>query len=73
MYISEQNRWLHVICISKRDSLPNQLNVGDKYLIDRLTIWIDRDGDVYGFAYLDKNNSPEYIGQVKLSHFKGDY
>ena len=61
--------YLPVVCISIRKSMPDQVKVGNEYFIDRLSIWIDRDGDAYGVIYDAKNN--ERVGELMLSHFRG--
>lgn len=58
--------FLPVVCISERMSMANQIQVGSKYFLDRMTIWIDSDGDSYGIVYDDYGNR---VGQLKLSHF----
>lgn len=59
--------YLPVICISERASVPDQIKVGSTYIIDRLSIWIDQDGNAYGMVY-DAYKNP--IAQLKLSHFR---
>ena len=58
---------LHVICRSIRESNPNQIVIGGQYMIDRLSILIDEDGDAYGTVY-DQNGNR--VGNLLLSHFK---
>ena len=57
---------LPVRCISIRESDPTQIIVGQEYVIDRLTIWMDADGDAYGVVY---DNAGNRIGQMLLKHF----
>lgn len=59
--------YLPVVCISEHVSVPDQIKVGSAYYIDRLSIWIDQDGDAYGVVYGDCKNR---VGQLKLSHFR---
>ena len=59
--------FLPVICISIRESKPEQVKVGECYYIDRLTICFDRDGDAYGEVYDAMNNR---VGNMLLSHFR---
>lgn len=59
--------FLPVVCISIRESKPEQIKVGEYYSIDRLSIWIDRDGDTYGVVYDAMNNR---VGDMLLSHFR---
>ena len=60
--------YLPVRCISAHEVSPDQICVGHEYIIDRLSIWIDCDGDAYGVVYDTNMNR---IGQMKLSHFSG--
>lgn len=57
---------LPVRCISIRESVPTQITVGQEYVIDRLTIWIDTDGDAYGTVY---DKSGNRVGDMLLKHF----
>lgn len=57
---------LPVKCISIRDTMPEQIKVGQRYSIDRLSIWIDGDGDAYGMVYDQMENR---IGDMLLKHF----
>lgn len=59
--------YLPVVCISERATRPEQIKVGSAYMIDRLSIWIDPDGDAYGVVYDVYKNR---VGQLKLSHFR---
>ena len=59
--------YLPVVCITIRESRPDQIKVDNEYMIDRLSIWIDRDGDSYGTVY-DLNNNR--VGEMMLSHFR---
>ena len=59
--------YLPVICISIRDSVPDQIKVDNEYRIDRLSIWIDSEGDSYGTVYDTKNSR---VGEMMLSHFR---
>jgi len=59
---------LPVRCISIRESMPTQIKVGKRYAIDRLSIYIDTDGDAYGVVYDNKRNR---IGEMMLKHFCG--
>lgn len=58
--------FIPVRCISTRDSKPDQIEVGRAYIIDRLSIWLDADGDAYGVVYDIARNR---VGQMLLSHF----
>lgn len=58
---------LPVICRSVRESNPNQIIVDKAYMIDRFSIWIDRDGDSYGTVYDLHGNR---VGIMLLSHFR---
>jgi len=65
-YQFKKRNMMPVRCISERSSRPNQITVGKAYLIDRNSIWIDNDGDVFGMIF---NTDGSNIGQMKLSHF----
>lgn len=58
---------LPVQCISIRESIPTQITIGQEYVIDRLTIWIDADGDAYGTVY---DNAGNRVGDMLLKHFR---
>lgn len=58
---------LSVRCISTRESNPTQIVIDQEYVIDRLTIWIDADGDAYGTVY---DNAGNRIGDMLLKHFR---
>lgn len=53
-------------CVSERKTNPDQIRIGRTYLLDRLSVWTDSDGDTYGEFY---NMGHVYVGQLKLSHF----
>lgn len=56
-----------VICISIRESEPDQLVVGKKYNIDLSTAYGDCDGDWYANVYeLDGTR----VGEMLLKHFR---
>lgn len=59
--------YLPVICISERKSMPGQITVDEHYVLDRMTVYIDSDGDAYGEFY-DANNNR--VGNLMLSHFR---
>ncbi len=59
---------LPVRCISIRESNPSQITVGEQYTVDRLSIYVDADGDAYGVVYDNKRNR---IGEMLLKHFSG--
>ena len=56
-----------VVCISIRESMPEQLKVDEKYKIDLERAYGDHDGDWYVPVY-DMNGT--YISELKLSHFR---
>lgn len=56
-----------VICRSIRESNLNQIVIDRLYIIDRDSIWIDKDGDAYGTVYDQDGNR---IGIMLLSHFR---
>ena len=45
----------------------NKLVIGNKYLLDRDSIYIDFDGDAFADVYEDENSRK--IGMYQLSHF----
>jgi hypothetical protein len=57
---------MQVTCLSERPGIPDQVREGNSYLIDRMSIWIDSDGDAYGVVY-DMNH--RRIGHMRLKHF----
>ena len=57
--------YMDVVCISERPDYK-QIQKGNRYRINRMSTWIDSDGDSYGMVY-DLNHN--YVGQLKLSHF----
>ena len=58
--------YMDVVCISERPGFK-QIQKGNRYRINRISTWIDSDGDSYGMVY-DLNHN--YVGQLKLSHFR---
>lgn len=63
----ENKAMIAVMCISERKGFPGQLKVDERYILDRMTIWIDIDGDAYGTFYDRMMNR---VGELKLSHFR---
>lgn len=61
-----KRQMLPVHCISIRESNPTQIVEGQRYMVDRLTIWTDADGDAYGVVYDNDGNN---LGQILLKHF----
>ena len=59
--------YLPVVCISVRESIPDQIKIDGEYIIDRLSIYLYMDGDSYGIVY---DSSMNRIGNMKLSHFR---
>lgn len=61
-------RFIPVKCVSVRNSFPGQLIVGEKYRIDKGSLHIDYDGDVfvdvYGFDF-------KFIAHMNMNHFVG--
>lgn len=61
-------RFIPVECVSVRNSFPGQLIVGEKYRIDKGSLHIDCDGDVfvdvYGFDF-------KFIAHMNMNHFVG--
>lgn len=56
-----------VCCISCRESNRNQIIVGEKYIIDCLSLYIDIDGDSYCDTY---DLYGKKIGRILLKHFQ---
>jgi hypothetical protein len=59
-------KFMSVQCISERKGY-NKLIVGNKYLLDRDSIYIDFEGDAFADVYEDENSRK--IGMYQLSHF----
>lgn len=57
-----------VKCISKREFMPKQIEIGKIYYMDENSKWKDTDGDEYAMFYLDKKGENK-IGNLLLSHF----
>lgn len=57
--------YLDVVCINTRENFRLPI-VGERYIIDRLSIWIDKCGNSYGYVYDKYFNR---IGEMKLSLF----
>ncbi len=58
-----------VICISIRESMPDQIKVDTKYKIDLTTAYSDHDGDWYAPVY---SMDGERIGELNLKHFRSE-
>ncbi len=61
----------NVKCISERENKPGQLTVGNSYIVDLSSVYMDIDGDAYADVYtLDKY----WVGRMLLKHFQSiDY
>lgn len=59
-------KFMPVQCISERKGY-NKLVIGNKYLLDRDSIYIDFEGDAFADVYEDENSRK--IGMYQLSHF----
>lgn len=57
-----------VKCVSIREFMSKQIEVGKIYYMDEKTKWKDCDGDEYAVFYSD-NNGADKIGNLLLSHF----
>lgn len=57
-----------VKCVSIREFMPKQIEVGKIYHMDEKTKRKDCDGDEYAVFYSD-NNGEDKIGNLLLSHF----
>lgn len=60
-----------VICINERNAISRQPQIiaGKEYYLDLSSVNGDFEGDWYGEIYSDKNKL-EYIGHLKLNHFR---
>ena len=60
-----------VICINERKAISRQpqIFVGRVYYLETSSVNGSFDGDWYGEIYADEDKA-EYIGHLKLSHFK---
>lgn len=58
-----------VICISIRESMPDQIKIGTKYKIDLTNAYGDNDGDWYAPVY---STDGERIGELNLKHFRSE-
>lgn len=56
-----------VTCITSRDSTDSSLIVGEDYFFDRLSIFIDCNGDAFGIIH---DSGMQSIGVYKLNRFK---
>lgn len=56
-----------VVCISKRESFPEQLKVNDSYYVDTESIYNDGE-DTYISVYKDSQKT-KYVGVCNISHF----
>lgn len=58
-----------VHCVHTRETMPNQLVVGNHYWIDESTQYKDFDGDEYVAVYLDEFKENR-VGNLLLNHFE---
>lgn len=58
-----------VICISIRESMPEQIKVGTKYKIDLSDAYGDNDGDWYAPVY---SMDGDRVGLLNLKHFTSE-
>lgn len=58
-----------VVCISIRESMPDQIKVGIKYKIDLTVAYGDNDGDWYAPVY---SMDGERISEMNLKHFRSE-
>ena len=67
----EEKQVQKVICINERNAISRQPQIiaGKEYYLDLSSVNGDFEGDWYGEIYSDKNKS-EYIGHLKLNHFR---
>ena len=60
-----------VVCINARSCIEKQIKVGGVYYIDMSTAWGDSDGDWFADVYAGEyGRGYDYVGQMKLSHFR---
>lgn len=61
-------RFIPVKCVSVRGTFPDQIVLGERYRIDKGSLYIDNDGDafanIYGFDY-------KFICCMNINHFVG--
>lgn len=63
------NRFMPAECIGVSEIFKDRVTVGMKYLVDRYSIYMDHDGDVFGAVYNPESmKSP--IGTMYLKNFK---
>lgn len=55
-----------VICISIRESMPDQIKVDEKYKLDLSQAYGDRDGNWYAPTY---TMDGKRVGDMNLKHF----
>lgn len=63
------DRFMVVECIGVSKVFKGRVNVGERYLIDRDSIYIDHDGDVFGSVYKMDDHLVS-IGNMYLKNFK---
>ena len=57
-----------VKCVSIREFMPKQIEVGKIYYMDEKTKWKDEDGDEYAVFYSNNNGEDKYyIDTVKIN------
>ncbi|EXG87798.1 hypothetical protein K413DRAFT_4698 [Clostridium sp. ASBs410] len=57
-----------VRCISEREAMPGQLEVGSYYWLDETSKYIDYDGDEYAMVYYDEDKQHK-VGNMRCDHF----
>lgn len=58
--------FIPVKCQSIRNSVPFQIKIGKRYLLNRESMTIDRDGDIFVDVYDTEYHN---IGRMKIDHF----
>lgn len=58
--------FIPVKCQSIRNSVPSQIKVGERYFLNRESMTIDRDGDIFIDVY---DTLYHNIGRMNISHF----
>ena len=57
-----------VKCITKRESIPTQIEEDKIYYLDETSLYVDLDGDEYAKIYKDKWKK-QFVGNMLTKHF----
>ena len=58
---------IYVKCISIRDSMPDQIQVGESYLLSLDSIWQVNKDEVYANIY---TKDERFVGNMLVTHFQ---